>query len=899
MSEDNVKEVVIKFIAQNLTGGDFTELRRQILSLDETQTKNTVTQGQQNTAMKEGASLTDKFRDTIRNFGQEMGLTGTVLSNFTDLAIRYAGPLAAGAAIRESLGWADAMVKLSERTNLSLESIQRFEFAGVQVGVSMDAVAVAIFQLQRRMGDNNSGIIKAFGDIGLNFDTIRHMKPEDQFIAISAALRDIQDPSERSAAAMAIFGRSASEILPLIRSDFQSLADKAPVMADAAIEALHKVSIAIDSLWMDTKHTIANVTGETIIAVGNVIDLIRKNNPGMILGPQGVGGPVIPRLAGPSAPNLGSMLPSGPIVNNAYDISVPLNGQTMAQQSAAAEAAVEFQKWRNEIAAKENGNLSPFMTSIGLANLSHILPGQLDTRFIGNGMATSGPSLFDAPMLYGGASYANRSGFGLGVANIGNKTFSTPSFGDRSGFSGDQFGATVMSAITGGGDVSKSLGGLFGGDVTKGLMGPAVTSGISSILGKTMGGALNSILPGVGSLLGSIGGELIGKLFNQSVTNKPRDAFVADEGGLNNLNNNVMNATGSLQLIDKLNAAKTTDQLTAAMNAVNAAITKYNQEVDKAHQLQDQLSASMKKTLTITPDMQAALERAYNAKNVTDYNSALGDLNNLSDAQVQKQQELDDTLTKYGLTWEVLGPQARAAKLGEHAQELLGDYQRLIDAGVDVGTTIHAMSTELSGVVTSALKTGTEVPISLKPVLEKAAEMGELFDENGNKITAAGLDGIQFGTTMDEALKKVGDVLDRLATVLEERFPAAVKTATTSLNDLTKDRTINIRTNIVPPDGSEPDFSGGFNIEGAASGGLYSDPTMRVIAERGPEIVGAPNAIVDALAAAMQSVGGFGSGGSSDGQPMIVQVMLDGRVLTEQVVKRMPAELARWGLRTS
>lgn len=56
-----------------------------------------------------------------------------------------------------------------------------------------------------------------------------------------------------------------------------------------------------------------------------------------------------------------------------------------------------------------------------------------------------------------------------------------------------------------------------------------------------------------------------------------------------------------------------------------------------------------------------------------------------------------------------------------------------------------------------------------------------------------------------------------------------------------------------------------YNMHGAASGGVYSKPAMRVIAERSPEIVGDSNTIVSALAQAMQRVGFAGkAGGGGD-----------------------------------
>jgi len=68
-----------------------------------------------------------------------------------------------------------------------------------------------------------------------------------------------------------------------------------------------------------------------------------------------------------------------------------------------------------------------------------------------------------------------------------------------------ELGPTIMAALTGGGDVVKSVSGLFGGQLTKNIFGgEAMQKSIASIFGATIGGAFNSILPGIGALAGPL-----------------------------------------------------------------------------------------------------------------------------------------------------------------------------------------------------------------------------------------------------------------------------------------------------------------------------------------------------------------------------------------------------------
>jgi hypothetical protein len=96
-------------------------------------------------------------------------------------------------------------------------------------------------------------------------------------------------------------------------------------------------------------------------------------------------------------------------------------------------------------------------------------------------------------------------------------------FGDLSKTIRKGFGPTILAAFTGGGDVGKAIGSFLGGSITEGLFGKkggigdklmGKVSGLfgKSGMGKWMGDAISSFLPGIGGLLTSFIGPLVGKL---------------------------------------------------------------------------------------------------------------------------------------------------------------------------------------------------------------------------------------------------------------------------------------------------------------------------------------------------------------------------------------------------
>ena len=89
----------------------------------------------------------------------------------------------------------------------------------------------------------------------------------------------------------------------------------------------------------------------------------------------------------------------------------------------------------------------------------------------------------------------------------------------------------------------------------------------------------------------------------------------------------------------------------------------------------------------------------------------------------------------------------------------------------------------------------------------------------------------------------------------------------------------------------------GGDVPGAAAGGLFTRPSFRVVAERSPEVVGSPNAIVDALAAAMRRTSFSGHGMGGDIYIAVDSASGAARQLTEHEFRQIQNRLQSGGLR--
>lgn len=145
-------------------------------------------------------------------------------SSFSALKSAIAG-LGIYALIRGLDQTTDSVSKLadeSQRLNVSVESLQRLQFAAEQVGVSADSVNLAISRMLVNLGRATTEGGEAaipFTQLGLSLDYLNSLNPDEQFAAIAASLATIQDPAIQAAAGTEVFSRAFMNIGAFIKSD--------------------------------------------------------------------------------------------------------------------------------------------------------------------------------------------------------------------------------------------------------------------------------------------------------------------------------------------------------------------------------------------------------------------------------------------------------------------------------------------------------------------------------------------------------------------------------------------------------------------------------------------------------------------------------------------------------
>jgi len=124
-------------------------------------------------------------------------------------------------AIADAASNLDDAGKSAERLGLSVGMFQTLSAVADEVGVSVSSMSSMLTKMQLTMAAAAKGTksaLSAFSSLGLNLAELQGMSASEQFNAISAAIVAIENPAQRTAAAVAIFGKNAAAGMGFIKA---------------------------------------------------------------------------------------------------------------------------------------------------------------------------------------------------------------------------------------------------------------------------------------------------------------------------------------------------------------------------------------------------------------------------------------------------------------------------------------------------------------------------------------------------------------------------------------------------------------------------------------------------------------------------------------------------------
>lgn len=144
------------------------------------------------------------FGDRIRNLGLKIAGLGAAMLT----------PLIGAAKAFSSMG--DQVAKMAKRTGLSVETLSELRFVASQTGTDFESLEMAFRKMQRSIYDAGRGLsttVDALEDLGLTFQDLDGLSPEDQFKLLADRISQVEDPTRKAAIAMSLFGRTGMFLL--------------------------------------------------------------------------------------------------------------------------------------------------------------------------------------------------------------------------------------------------------------------------------------------------------------------------------------------------------------------------------------------------------------------------------------------------------------------------------------------------------------------------------------------------------------------------------------------------------------------------------------------------------------------------------------------------------------
>lgn len=215
------------------------------------------------------------------SFGSNLaGKFGGALGPLTALTAAATASAAAfvvvGKAVADLGAKAEKIQNLSKQTGFAAESVQQLSRIAENAGGSFEQVATGMKFLQKNIAAANP----EFAKLGLNLQELAALSPEEQFQRTAAAIAAIDNPAQRTAAALHVFGRSGTELIPILDQLAKGSSSFATTLSGEQLNALADLDDELDRVkgsWQDLKDQLVASIGtndsivEGIKAVADVL----------------------------------------------------------------------------------------------------------------------------------------------------------------------------------------------------------------------------------------------------------------------------------------------------------------------------------------------------------------------------------------------------------------------------------------------------------------------------------------------------------------------------------------------------------------------------------------------------------------------------------------------------
>lgn len=236
--------------------------------------------------LQEAKKLDNQTRKLAKAFGEDLKRAGQAFAVGV-------GAIASASAvmIKNSVEAGDKIDKMSQKMQMSRKTFQEMEYVFSQNGADISIMQTGMSKLSKTMDGvrtGNKASIQTFRALGIRLkDTSGHFKSTEKvmFEALSR-LQKMPEGSKKSALALQLFGKSATELMPLLNGNAKGVEelrkkfnDLGMGMSDEQIDASVKFKDTMDTITRSIQGLGNQIGADMLPVLQQVADKIVENMP--------------------------------------------------------------------------------------------------------------------------------------------------------------------------------------------------------------------------------------------------------------------------------------------------------------------------------------------------------------------------------------------------------------------------------------------------------------------------------------------------------------------------------------------------------------------------------------------------------------------------------------------
>lgn len=162
----------------------------------------------------------------------------------------------------QAIASAGTLVDLNASTGVSIETLQRWGQVAKLGGLQLEDMTTASFKLGAAIDGGGQSVREAVARLGLEFEKLRGLKPEEQMDVILRAAEKLGPTQERNAIFVDLFGERGAKSLSRIVDGYKETADAAKAATAEQIRAIDEAADAWDKFVDDTLTRVKAALGD-------------------------------------------------------------------------------------------------------------------------------------------------------------------------------------------------------------------------------------------------------------------------------------------------------------------------------------------------------------------------------------------------------------------------------------------------------------------------------------------------------------------------------------------------------------------------------------------------------------------------------------------------------------